>query len=78
MPEKPVSFASDIAGELNTYRGQMMWRLDLTNYEDVKANSAIILSLIQPPTQMPPPPFPPFSADFIASFTAWTKQGCPP
>jgi hypothetical protein len=78
MPEQPVSFAADIAGGLNTYRGQMMWRLDLTSYEDVKANSAIILSLIQPPAQMPPPPFPPFSADFIASFIAWTHQGCPP
>ena len=81
MPEKQISFATDIAGELYKYRGQMMWRLDLANYDDVKANAAIILSLIEPsppsPPQMPPPPFPPFSADFVATFTAWTKQGCP-
>jgi hypothetical protein len=82
MAETPVSFAADIAGQLYKFRGQMMWRLDLANYDDVKANAAIILSLIEPsppfPPQMPPPPFPPFPPDFIAAFTSWTQQGCPP
>jgi len=81
MAEKRVSFSADIAGELYKYRGQMMWRLDLANYDDVKANAAIILSLIEPsppfPPQMPPPPFPPFSTDFIATFKCWTVQGFP-
>jgi hypothetical protein len=79
MADAPVSFAADIRGVLYPYRDQMMWRLDLTSYADVKANAAIILPLINStPAQMPPPPFPGFSADFIATFTAWTTQGCPP
>jgi hypothetical protein len=79
---KPVSFAADIAGVLFTYRDQMIWRLDLASYEDVKANSAIILALITwsptSPAQMPPPPFPPFPLEFVTRFQSWTEQGCPP
>lgn len=74
-----VSFANDIQGMLYKYQGQMMWRLDLANYDDVKANAAIIYSLIgSTPAQMPPPPFPPLPADFITSFKSWMDQGYPP
>ncbi|HEY1750707.1 MAG TPA: hypothetical protein VGG29_05560 [Caulobacteraceae bacterium] len=78
MADAPVSFAADIRGVLLPYRDQMVWRLDLASYEDVKANAQIILPMITPPAQMPPTPFPAFPADFVAKFTAWMAQGCPP
>ena len=81
MLDRHISFAADLRGVLFEYHGQMIWRLDLANYEDVKANAAIILAAISPspqgPPQMPPPPFPAFPKEFIASFKAWTEQGCP-
>ncbi|MEA2756562.1 MAG: hypothetical protein QOJ54_2851 [Aliidongia sp.] len=79
MSATPVTFAADIQGMLFKYRGQMMWRLDLADYADVKANAAIIYSLIaSDPAQMPPPPFPPFPTTFIAAFKAWMDQDYPP
>ncbi|MGB8843451.1 MAG: hypothetical protein WCC64_20540 [Aliidongia sp.] len=79
MSATPVSFAADILGMLYKYRGQMMWRLDLANYDDVKANAAIIYSMIELPSpQMPPEPFPPFSETFVATFKAWMDQDYPP
>jgi hypothetical protein len=72
-----VSFAEDIAPVFLQYRAQMMWRFDLTRYDDVKGNAAIINAMIQPPSAMPPPPFPPFSADFITLFGLWIDQHCP-
>jgi hypothetical protein len=81
MSGTSVSFAADILGQLYKYQGQMMWRLDLANYDDVKANASIIMSMITSadgPPAMPPPPFPPFPQGFIDTFAAWVKQGCPP
>ncbi len=73
-----ISFAADLQGTLYKYRGEMMWRLDLADYDDVKANAAIIYSMITPPAQMPPPPFPPFSAAFVEDFQTWIGEGYSP
>ncbi len=73
----PVSFASDLRPELQRYLAQMRWRFDLTSYDDVKASARQIYMLIST-NQMPPPPFSPFSADFISSFKGWIAQGYPP
>ena len=68
------SFANDIAPTLYPYRGQMMWRFDLADYGDVKANAAVILEQINwdsGPPSMPPPPFSPFTQEFVATFEQW-------
>jgi hypothetical protein len=72
-----VSFASDIKPYLQQYLAQMRWRFDLTDYDQVKTNAALIYGRIESKT-MPPPPFAPFSDEFIAAFKAWMKQDCPP
>ncbi|HYN21186.1 MAG TPA: hypothetical protein VE078_09515 [Thermoanaerobaculia bacterium] len=72
-----VSFANDIAPVFHQFRGQMMWRFDLTSYDDVVANNQQILSRIQA-KGMPPPPFQPLSDAQIKSFEAWIQQGFPP
>lgn len=68
------SFANDIAPILFPFRGQMAWRFDLADYGDVKANAAVIWEQINTdcgPPNMPPPPFSPFSPDFLALFRQW-------
>jgi hypothetical protein len=55
----------------------MAWRFDLANYDDVKANASIINEFIST-NQMPPPPYPPFSSDFLAAFANWVNSGCAP
>lgn len=77
MADPTVSFAADIRPALLPYRDQMIWRLDLGDYDDVKANAQIIYGQIAG-QGMPPEPFPTYPADFIAKFQAWTAQGCPP
>ncbi len=72
----PVSYASDIRPELQRYLSQMRWRFDLTSYDDVKASAMQIYALIST-KQMPPPPFSPFSPEFIAAFKGWIKQDYP-
>lgn len=76
MAAQSVSFAADIRPVLLPYRDQMIWRLDLASYDDVQANAQIILGQIAS-SGMPPTPFPPFPADFIAKFQAWAAQGYP-
>ncbi len=71
-----VSFEKDIVPVFRQFRGPMMWRLDLTKYEDVKANASMIYSQIST-RQMPPGPFPPLTAGQIAMFKAWMEEGCP-
>jgi len=74
-----VSFANDLAPTLFKYRGQMAWRFDLANYNDVRANAAIISEFISgPQPMMPPPPFDPFPQTFIDAFTTWMNTGYPP
>lgn len=70
-----VSFGKDIAPLFNQFRASMMWRLDLTDYEQVKANAAMVLTQIQ--NGMPPPPYPPLTKEQVAMFQAWINQGFP-
>ena len=55
---------------------QMRWRLDLSDYDQVKNNAALIYGQIESKS-MPPPPFSPFSDEFIAKFKSWMDQNCP-
>ena len=71
-----VSFADDIVPIFYKYQKQMMWRFDLTNYDDVKANFNQILGYIKGPNpQMPPPPYPAISKEDVDTFKAWGAGG---
>lgn len=72
-----VSFDKDIMPLFNQFKGQMMWRFDLTNYEQVKANAAVIYGRING-GGMPPPPFDPLTLEQIQLFQQWISDGCPP
>lgn len=72
-----VSFASDIRPLFQQFQGPMMWRLDLTSYEAVRANATQIWDQISSKS-MPPPPFQPLSDEQIATFKAWMASGFPP
>ena len=72
-----VSFQKDIVPMFYEFRGPMLWRLDLTKYEDMKANAAMVYNqMIQ--NGMPPPPFPSFTADQIKLFQQWMTEGFQP
>jgi hypothetical protein len=76
-----VSFDADIKPIFAQFVAEMRWRMDLTRYEDVKANAARIYTYIRsadPDGRMPPPPFEPLSLDQIAQFKAWMDEGFPP
>ena len=74
-----ITFGTDIRPLFNQFKGQMMWRLDLTNYDHVKANAQIIYDRIaDPDSAMPPPPFDPLSSEQIQLFRRWMDQGCLP
>jgi len=76
-----VSFSNDIQPLFNQFRGQMMWRFDLTNYEHVKANANTINNRLAHADiygPMPPPPFDPLTSDQIQLFEQWIKDGCLP
>lgn len=74
-----VSFASDVMPILNQFKAQMMWRFDMTNYDQMKANATIIYNRISnPDAPMPPPPFPPLTPQQIGTFKQWMDAGCPP
>ena len=76
-----VSFAKDIVPIFHQFRAPMLWRLDLTKYEDVKANAAMIYTMISPspgnPPQMPPAPFPPLTDEQVGLFKKWMDQKYP-
>lgn len=75
-----VSFEKDIAPVFRQFRGSMIWRLDLTKFDDVKANAPMIYTQIVPTqgiVQMPPPPYPPLTTEQIALFKSWIDEGCP-
>jgi hypothetical protein len=75
-----VSFEKDIAPVFRQFRGSMMWRLDLSKFEDVKANASQIYGQIIPTggiVGMPPPPYPPLTAEQIATFKRWMDEGFP-
>lgn len=76
-----TSFANDIAPIFRRFRANMLWRFDLTDYDQVKANAAIIQVFItaDPDSRMPPANYgPPLSAAQIATFQLWIQEGYPP
>jgi hypothetical protein len=83
-----TSFAKDIGPMFYNYAPQMAWRFDLSSYENVKTNAALIQNYITPtpagggnpaqPPQMPPPPYPPLSDADVALFAQWVSEQCPP
>ncbi len=75
-----LSFQRDIVPVFDQYRGQMLWRFDLTDYEHVKANHALIYGQISAPegANMPPPPLDPLTPAQIQLFKSWVDEGCPP
>jgi hypothetical protein len=73
-----VSFEHDIVPLFDQYRGQMMWRFDLTNYEHVKANHKAIYGQISGRDgNMPPPPLTPLTPAQVELFKSWVDAGCP-
>ena len=74
-------FATDIAPMFAPFRGPMTWRVDLTNYTDVRFHADLILSMIQSspgnPAQMPPQPFVPLHDEQGALFRQWQADGFP-
>jgi hypothetical protein len=71
-----VSFANDIMPLFKQFQGQMMWRFDLTNYEQVKANAQTIYNRISSSGgPMPPPPFDPLTLEQIQTFQQWMSDG---
>jgi len=80
----PVSFKTDIAPMFSSFQSAMRWRLNLLDYENVKANAEIIygrISVVESPTNaipMPPPPFTPFTPQQVGTFRQWMDEGCPP
>ena len=67
------SFADDIMPIFYQFQKQMIWRFDLTKYEDVKTNYDQILSRItDSDAPMPPAPYGPLSQGDIDTFTNWS------
>ena len=57
----------------------MLWRLDLTSYDQVKANAQLIYNKItDPDNPMPAPPFEPLTSEQIAKFNQWINDGLLP
>jgi hypothetical protein len=74
-----VSFGNDIQPLFNQFKGQMMWRFDLTDYQHVRANAQIIYERISDPGgPMPPPPFDPLTPEQIQLFRQWIDGGYQP
>ena len=71
-----VSFEKDIAPLFRQFRASMLWRLDLTKYEDVKLNAQMVYSQISE-KGMPPPPYPLLTTKQIALFKTWMDQSFP-
>lgn len=76
-----TSFKTDIAPMFAPFRANMMWRFDITNYDTVKANAALIYGrLTAPPNtpQMPPAPMAPLTQAQTDLFNQWMSEKCPP
>jgi len=71
--EGKPSFAEDIMPIFYQFQKQMIWRFDLTKYEDVKTNYEQILSRItDPDAPMPPAPYGPLAQTDIDTFVKWS------
>jgi hypothetical protein len=74
-----VTFSKDIIPIFSPFRDEMMWRLDLTNYDHVSANAETILNRINGHNgPMPPPPFDPLTDAQVQLFEQWIAGGCQP
>jgi hypothetical protein len=74
-----VSFAQDIAPMFQQFDVNMAWRFGLTNYDDVKANAALLYArMTSLSSPMPPLPYPPFTAEQIELFNQWMLDGYAP
>jgi hypothetical protein len=71
-----VSFEKDIVPIFRQFRGSMLWRFDLTRYEDVRGNATKIYSYIAT-QQMPPPPYPPLTDEEVKLFKTWMAEKYP-
>jgi len=71
-----VSFEKDLVPILRQFRGSMLWRFDLTCYEDVKGNATAIYQQISQ-NGMPPPPYPPLTDQQIKLFKTWMSEDFP-
>ena len=62
-------------------RENMLWRLDLWNYDDVRVgNAALIASVLRRPVGQMMPPLDrggPWPEEWIRVFERWTLHGCP-
>lgn len=67
----------DIQGMFSQFASNMAWRLNLNDYDDVKANAQTILLRISTPGDMPPPPFPALTDAQVITFKTWVDHGCP-
>jgi glucose/arabinose dehydrogenase len=74
-----VSFNNDLFPIFRQFRAPMLWRLDLTNYEHVKANADKIYQRITSKDDpMPIPPLPPLTKEQIGKFKLWIDSHFPP
>ncbi len=71
-----VTFNENIRPLFSKWKTMMTWRLDLENYEDVKANKDIIYHQISS-GNMPPPNIATLTAEQIAMFKQWMDNDCP-
>ena len=72
----PTSLAADIKPFFTQFQSQMLWRLDLTSYDQVKANAQLINNKINDPNDpMPPAPFEPLTTDQKDKFQQWINDG---
>lgn len=76
MSDTSTSFQQDIQPMFAQFKDRMTWRLDLTLYEDVVQNAAIIYVQIST-KQMPPPNQGSLSDAQIALFKQWMDEGYP-
>ncbi|MDJ0901618.1 MAG: hypothetical protein QNJ55_22740 [Xenococcus sp. MO_188.B8] len=74
-----ISFKNNIQPLFKQFQGPMMWRFDLSSYDDVKANAQLIYSRIcNSEAPMPPPPFPRLTDSQIKMFKDWMDNGFSP
>jgi hypothetical protein len=75
-----TSFKDDIAPMFAPFRGNMMWRFDITYYDTESKTAKMINGRLSGTTgtQMPPPPLEPLNQSQIDLFAAWMTEGCPP
>ena len=72
-----TSFANDISPMFAQYRDRMSWRLDLTDYEDVKENASIIYPQIESGDMPPANQGKRFTEDQVKLFQTWIDENFP-